>query len=510
MCALFSSLFAGKPAPTGFAAAGFKWVGDTSGVDQLDLKDGKLPKVALHALMGGLAAEAAGGDFRIGALSAGVNEAVVGLLADQYTKMPEEERKRLLVMNSQLVGVLTAAAAGGDAKDLQTGSWVAGSATSYNRLLHDAEKKALTTEAAELEKRLGKPGTDLSWDDLLLLAANAQVDEAENKRLQALLQIYDPQRPEGQHFAESLLIAQQSISRLAAQDIVLIWEDDRPIMADGDEVKAFQSSAKQFQDHGLFNANSKWTQASGNGWAGDVDLVPEAWKQQFGEKKAAIYLREIGQVSSSPEQMNDLVERITVIAKGGVKDVTLDLDIALAMTGAPAVLRALLAKRVSAAMAEAGGAAAGKETLADAGGSLAGKEGTGGGGLSGGLAESSVSSGAKGSAGAESAINQGRLNSQLLAEEVASGHAFQKHVVERKEFADLGINTKNQFQSFVEKIVSNPAIERRQAVDGTVYYLDTSTKTIVIRGQRGEATAFRPDKGGVGWDNYIKSQVPKK
>ena len=368
--------------------------------------------------MGGLAAEAAGGDFRIGALSAGVNEAVVGLLADQYTKMPEEERKRLLVMNSQLVGVLTAAAAGGDGKDLQTGSWVAGSATSYNRLLHDAEKKALTTEAAELEKRLGKPGTDLSWDDLLLLAANAQVDEAENKRLQALLQIYDPQRPEGQHFAESLLIAQQSISRLAAQDIVLIWEDDRPIMADGDEVKAFQSSAKQFQDHGLFNANSKWTQASGNGWAGDVDLVPEAWKQQFGEKKAAIYLREIGQVSSSPEQMNDLVERITVIAKGGVKDVTLDLDIALAMTGAPAVLRALLAKRVSAAMAETGGAAAGKETLADAGGSLAGKEGAGGGGLSGGLAESSVSSGAKRADSASNVALFERQRANYAAQEI--------------------------------------------------------------------------------------------
>ncbi|RGP52727.1 hypothetical protein ASB58_18235 [Pseudomonas abyssi] len=118
--------------------------------------------------------------------------------------------------------------------------------------------------------------------------------------------------------------------------------------------------------------------------------------------------------------------------------------------------------------------------------------------------------GPKGSSGAESAINQGRLNSQLLAEEVASGHAFQKHVVERQEFADLGISTKSQFQSFLEKIVSNPAIERRQAVDGTVYYLDSATKTIVIRGQRGEATAFRPDKGGVGWENYIESQVPKK
>lgn len=128
----------------------------------------------------------------------------------------------------------------------------------------------------------------------------------------------------------------------------------------------------------------------------------------------------------------------------------------------------------------------------------------------GGKAGRGSAGGAKGSSGAESAINQGRLNSQLLAEEVASGHAFQKHVVERQEFANLGISTKNQFQNFVENIVSNPAIERRQSVDGTIYYLDSSTKTIVIRGQRGEATAFRPDQGGVGWDNYIKSQVPKK
>ncbi|MEI2831939.1 DUF637 domain-containing protein, partial [Pseudomonas mosselii] len=361
-----------------FAAAGFKWVGDISAENKLNLKDGGLPKIALHALMGGLAAEAAGGNFRMGALSAGVNEAVVGLLADQYTKMPKEEKNRLLVMNSQLIGVLTAAAAGGDAKDLQTGSWVASSATSYNRLLHDAEKKALTTEAAELQKRLGKPGTDLSWDDLLLLAANAQVDETENKRLQALLQMYDPKKPEGQHFAENLLIAQQSIAKLAAQDIVLTWKDDRPIMADGDEVKAFQSTGKQFQDHGLFNTDSKWTQASGNSWAGEVDTVPEAWKRQFGEKNAAIYMREIGQVSSSPAEMKDLMERISVIATGGVKDVTVDLDVALAMTGAPAVLRALLAKRVSAAMAEAGGAAAGKETLVDAGGSSVGKGASGG------------------------------------------------------------------------------------------------------------------------------------
>lgn len=53
-----------------FAAYGFKLIGDTThGV----LDDGSLGKIGLHALMGGLAAEAVGGDFRTGALAAGVN-----------------------------------------------------------------------------------------------------------------------------------------------------------------------------------------------------------------------------------------------------------------------------------------------------------------------------------------------------------------------------------------------------------------------------------------------------
>ncbi|UYK80689.1 hemagglutinin repeat-containing protein [Xanthomonas sacchari] len=112
--------------------------------------------------------------------------------------------------------------------------------------------------------------------------------------------------------------------------------------------------------------------------------------------------------------------------------------------------------------------------------------------------------------GQADAASGSRLKPQLIAEEVANGHAYQKHVVERGEFADIGITTRKQFQDFIENIVADPAIERRQAVDGTTYYLDYATKTIVIRGRRGEATAFRPDVGGVGWEKYLKTQVPNK
>lgn len=119
-----------------FAAAGFNLVGDLTAPGEWDFKDGSPVKVAMHAVMGGLAAEAAGGDFKTGALAAGVNELLVDSLSDIYGKMDPDQKKSLLVMNSQVIGVLAAAAQGGDEKALQTGAWVAGTATSYNYLNH--------------------------------------------------------------------------------------------------------------------------------------------------------------------------------------------------------------------------------------------------------------------------------------------------------------------------------------------------------------------------------------
>lgn len=131
-----------------FAAAGFNWVGDQTAAGKWDLKDGSLGKIGLHAVMGGLAAEAAGGDFKTGALAAGINEALVGALSAQYDKLGVEDKAALLTMNSQVIGVLTAAAQGGDEKALQTGSWVASSATSYNYLNHEE----MSAQRDELER----------------------------------------------------------------------------------------------------------------------------------------------------------------------------------------------------------------------------------------------------------------------------------------------------------------------------------------------------------------------
>ena len=164
-----------------FAAAGFNLVGDIG--KKFDLTEGGLSKIGLHAVMGGLAAEAAGGDFKSGALSAGLNEALIDVLAKQYEDMKPDQKEKLLVMNSQLIGVIAAAAGGGDAKDLQTGSWVAQNSTQYNRQLHPDEiefasdkervkrfaaQNGLTEDQAQKELlRTAAAMVDRGWDSIL-------------------------------------------------------------------------------------------------------------------------------------------------------------------------------------------------------------------------------------------------------------------------------------------------------------------------------------------------------
>ncbi|MCO1993836.1 hemagglutinin, partial [Pseudomonas aeruginosa] len=87
-------------------------------------------KVAVHAIVGGLIGEAAGGDFRTAALAAGANEALVSLVGEKI--FPGEAHERVLAMTSQLIGMTVAAAAGGDTKAQEKAAWVAQQATVYN------------------------------------------------------------------------------------------------------------------------------------------------------------------------------------------------------------------------------------------------------------------------------------------------------------------------------------------------------------------------------------------
>ncbi|XMB50051.1 DUF637 domain-containing protein [Pseudomonas fluorescens] len=159
-----------------FAAYGFNLVGDIS---KNRFAEGGITKIGLHALMGGLAAEASGGDFRTGALAAGVNEALLDSLAKNYADMPDDQKKGLLVMNSQLLGVLAASVQGdADAKNLQTGAWVAGNATQYNYLFHQ--------EVEEMTEEVASKKTEAEKNEVR--ARYAQLDEARNGELRSVCQ----------------------------------------------------------------------------------------------------------------------------------------------------------------------------------------------------------------------------------------------------------------------------------------------------------------------------------
>ncbi|HGM5551960.1 TPA: filamentous hemagglutinin N-terminal domain-containing protein [Pseudomonas putida] len=117
-------------------------IGDITVFDQ-----GKVTKVVMHAALGGLMAEAMGGDFRTGAIAAGANEALVDFLADKLLPVGVDKNSAVyqqginkLLAASQLVGVLTAAITGGDAS---TAAAVTANATQYNNLDHPSAERLL-------------------------------------------------------------------------------------------------------------------------------------------------------------------------------------------------------------------------------------------------------------------------------------------------------------------------------------------------------------------------------
>jgi len=134
-----------------FAAAGFNLVGNIGFKNQY--APGSVQMVGLHALMGGLAAVAAGGDFKAGALAAGASEALVTTLDNQFSSLDDAKRQNLLTMTSQLVGVAAAAVVDkGDGQALQTGASVAQSGVQYN-YLNDHEMQMLDKDLQGCEAK---------------------------------------------------------------------------------------------------------------------------------------------------------------------------------------------------------------------------------------------------------------------------------------------------------------------------------------------------------------------
>ncbi|WP_447754793.1 two-partner secretion domain-containing protein [Pseudomonas nicosulfuronedens] len=123
-----------------FAAAGFNAIGDFGKANGLNTGDAQM--VVMHALMGGLAAEARGDSFAAGAAGAGLNEALVADLDKLVNGYSPETREAMLTMSSQLVGLIGAVAqdSNASASQLETGAWAAKNSTQYNFLNHQDVK----------------------------------------------------------------------------------------------------------------------------------------------------------------------------------------------------------------------------------------------------------------------------------------------------------------------------------------------------------------------------------
>jgi WXG100 family type VII secretion target len=93
--------------------------------------------------------------------------------------------------------------------------------------------------------------------------------------------------------------------------------------------------------------------------------------------------------------------------------------------------------------------------------------------------------------GAENAAAGPRLQAQLAGEEIAGGHAFDKHVIQGGEFP--GVTTRAQFAQTIENVIING--EPRELSGGRMAYWDNGVLVIRNPGAVDGGTAFVPRTG---------------
>ena len=81
-----------------------------------------------------------------------------------------------------------------------------------------------------------------------------------------------------------------------------------------------------------------------------------------------------------------------------------------------------------------------------------------------------------------------------IAKAIASGHAYEKHVVEEKLFPE--VKNRDDFIELIAKVLANPTHHRELENDREAYF-DKKSNTIVIYNPhaRDKGTCFRPSAG---------------
>ncbi|WP_330210751.1 two-partner secretion domain-containing protein [Pseudomonas sp. AM4(2022)] len=320
----------------------FNAVGDFA--DHKEWDNASVEKTTLHALVGGLLSEAAGEGFVTGAMAAGANEA----LSERLSTLVKGD-KQLELAASQLVGLTAAAIVDGD---LQTGIDIAKDATAYNRQLHPEEKRLLKEKAAQLTRERQQPTlSGFSWEELLTLASDSQLDNATAHKYEALRAQLSQGNQQGNplvgKFSDDMAVAQSVVNQMSAQGTPLRWKDGSVVTAYGKPVIAFQATAQQKADSGLFAAN-------GAGSYGPTGGTLQADANRFGVNAAVNRHPEISVFDGSSDASDSTRERVKDATVGGLKDVTL-LDVM--PIGRAAVVGRKVVATVEAELAEQAGGA---------------------------------------------------------------------------------------------------------------------------------------------------------
>jgi len=81
-----------------------------------------------------------------------------------------------------------------------------------------------------------------------------------------------------------------------------------------------------------------------------------------------------------------------------------------------------------------------------------------------------------------------------IAKAIASGHAYEKHVVEEKLFPE--VKSRDEFIEVIAKVLANPTHHRELENDREAYF-DKTSNTIVIYNPhaKDKGTCFRPRNG---------------
>ena len=96
---------------------------------------------------------------------------------------------------------------------------------------------------------------------------------------------------------------------------------------------------------------------------------------------------------------------------------------------------------------------------------------------------------------ASSATNAALLRNQLISEELAGGHAFEKHVLQQAEFP--GIATRGEFASKIESFLNSPETIMRNLSNGRTAYWNEGMGNVLIRNPAAAdgGTFFAPTAG---------------